>query len=61
VPGEYTIIVHYFRANQNLLTGESHVNVVVTRHAGTPQETSERRTVILKRQNEQVEVCKVKF
>jgi tetratricopeptide (TPR) repeat protein len=61
VPGEYTIIVHYFRANQNLLTGESHVNVVVTRHAGTPQESSQRRTVILKQQNEQVEVCKVKF
>jgi hypothetical protein len=61
LPGEYTVIVHYFRANQNLLTGESHVNVVVTRHAGTPQETTERRTVILKQQNEQVEVCKVKF
>jgi hypothetical protein len=60
-PGIYTVLVHYFRANPNLLTGESHVQVAVTRKAGTPQETSERRTVILKRQDEQVEVCKVKF
>jgi hypothetical protein len=61
LPGEYTIVVHYFRANPDLLAGESHVNVVVTRHAGTPLETSERHTVILKRQNDQVEVCRVKF
>jgi Ca-activated chloride channel homolog len=60
-PGVYTIIVHYFRANPNLLAGESHVQVAVTRHAGTSQETVERHTVILKRQDEQVEVCKVKF
>jgi len=61
VPGEYSIIVHYFSPNPNLLGGETHVNVVVTRHAGTPGETSERHTVILKKQNEQVEVCRVKF
>jgi hypothetical protein len=59
--GEYTIIVHYFAANRNLIGGETHVNVVVTRKAGTPQETTERHTVILKRQNDQVEVCRVKF
>ena len=29
--------------------------------AGTPQEQTERHTVILKRHNEQVEVCKIKF
>jgi hypothetical protein len=51
--------VHYFRPNQNLLAGETHVNVVVTRNAGTPQEVSERHTVILKKHNEEVEVCKV--
>jgi hypothetical protein len=60
VPGTYTLLVHYFRANANLLAGETHVNVVVTRNAGRPQETSERHTVILKRQDEQVEVCRVK-
>jgi hypothetical protein len=59
--GVYTIIVHYYRANQNLLTGESHVNVVITRHAGTPQETTTRKTVILKRQDEQVEVSREEF
>jgi hypothetical protein len=59
--GEYRIIVHNFRPNPNLLGGETHVNVVVARHAGTPEETIERHTVILKKQNEQVEVCRLKF
>jgi tetratricopeptide (TPR) repeat protein len=60
LPGAYTIFVHYFRANPNLLAGETHVNVVVTRRAGTPEETSQRYTVILKKPNEEVEVCRVK-
>src|SRR5262249_81700 len=59
--GTYTVIVHYFRPNPNLLAGERHVNVVITRHAGTDQETTERHNVILKRHDEQVEVAKVKF
>jgi hypothetical protein len=59
--GTYTVLVHYFRANQNLLGGETHVNVVITRNAGTPQEKTERHTVILKHQNEQVEVARVTF
>jgi hypothetical protein len=61
LPGEYKVIVHYFSPNPNLLGGETHVNVVVTRFAGTPRETAERHTVILKRKDEQVEVCRVKF
>ena len=60
-PGVYTIIVHYFRPNPNLLGGETHVNVRVSRFASTPRETVERHTVILKKHDEQVEVCKVKF
>ena len=59
LPGEYRVIVHYFSPNPNLLGGETHVNVVVTRHAGTPQETTERHTVILKKHGEAVEVCRV--
>jgi hypothetical protein len=55
------VIVHYFGANPNLLGGETHVNVMVTRFAGTPRETSERHTVILRKHNDQVEVCRVKF
>ncbi len=47
-PGVYTIIVHYFGVNPNLLGGETHVSVNVTRFAGTPKETSQRHTVILK-------------
>jgi tetratricopeptide (TPR) repeat protein len=59
--GEYVIAVHYFNHNPNLLAGETHVSVVVTRHAGTPEEVVERRTVILKEHDEHVEVCRVKF
>lgn len=61
LPGAYRILVHYYRANPNLIAGETHVNVVITRKAGTPQETVERRTVILKKQGEAVEVGKVDF
>jgi hypothetical protein len=61
LPGTYTILVHYFGVNRNLLAGESNVNVRVTKFAGTPQETTQRYTVILKQHNEQVEVAKVRF
>jgi hypothetical protein len=60
-PGTYKVLVHYFAPNPNLLGGETHVQVVVTRHAGTPQETTERHTVVLRRRDEAVEVCGVKF
>ena len=61
VPGEFKIVAHYFRANPNLLGGETHVNVTVTRFAGTSREVVERHTVILKKQGEEAEVCKIKF
>jgi hypothetical protein len=59
--GKFTIKCHYYRANQNLVAGETSVNVVVTRNAGTPQETTQRYTIILKRQGEEVTVCEVEF
>jgi hypothetical protein len=59
--GEYTIKVHYYRANPNLLGGETHVNVVITRHAGTEREKVERRTVILSREQEAKEVIRVRY
>jgi hypothetical protein len=59
--GMYRVIVHYFSVNPNLLAGETHVNVTVTRFAGTPQETTKRHTVILKNHGEEVEVCRVGF
>jgi hypothetical protein len=59
--GEYTVIVHYYGLNPNLLAGETHVNVVVTRYAGSPEEKVERYTVILKKHDQAVEVCRVKF
>jgi hypothetical protein len=60
-PGTYTVLVHYFQPNPNLLAGETHVTVSVARNAGSPEETLERHTVILKTHGEQVEVCKLKF
>jgi hypothetical protein len=59
--GEYKVIVHNFNPNPNLLGGETHVQVVVTRYAGTPRETSQRYNVILKTAKEEVEVTRVKF
>ena len=59
--GKYRVIVHYFRPNPNLLAGETHVNVVVTRNAGTPEEKVERHTVILRKHNEEVQVCEVEY
>jgi tetratricopeptide (TPR) repeat protein len=60
-PGTYVIKVHYFAANPNLLAGETHVNVIIARHAGTPQEVIERHTVILKHQGEEAEVARIQF
>jgi von Willebrand factor type A domain/Vault protein inter-alpha-trypsin domain len=59
--GEYKVMVHYFGINRNLLGGETYVQVMVTRNAGSPQEVTERHTVILKKHNDEVEVCRVKF
>jgi hypothetical protein len=58
-PGAYKVLVHYFGTNPNLLGGETHVQVSVTRYAGTPRETTRRHTVVLKDHNQQVEVCTV--
>jgi hypothetical protein len=60
-PGTYKVLVHYYRANANLLGGETHVSVVITRHAGTDHEKVERRTVILRREGEQVKVAEIRF
>ncbi len=60
-PGEYKVLVHYCRANPNLLAGETHVNVVIARFAGTPQEVVERKTVVLRKQGDMLEVCKLKL
>jgi hypothetical protein len=59
--GTYRVIVNYYNMNPNLLAGETHVNVTVTKFAGTPQETTERHTVILRQSKEEVEVCRVEF
>jgi hypothetical protein len=56
-PGTYKVLLHYFGTNPSLLGGETHVQVSVTQHAGTPQETTRRHTVVLTEHNQQVEVC----
>jgi hypothetical protein len=45
--------------NPNLLVGELHVKINVSRFAGMPQETTQWHTVILKRDSEKVEVCRI--
>jgi hypothetical protein len=59
--GEFSIKVHYYSGPRNPQTGETSVNVVVRRNAGTPQEVSQRHTVILRQRNDLVEVCRMKF
>src|SRR5262249_13828710 len=59
--GEYKVLVNYFRANANLLGGETHVSVTVTRNAGTDREKVERYTAVLRRGGDTVEVCRVQF
>jgi hypothetical protein len=60
-PGDYTVVVHYYRPNPNLLNGETHVDVAISRNAGGAAEQVQRKTVILRKQNEQIEIMKVKF
>jgi hypothetical protein len=60
-PGEYVIKVHYYSGPRNPQIAETHVNVVVRRNAGTPQEVSQRFTVILRNRNDEVEVCRMKY
>ncbi len=59
--GEFVVLVDYFAANPNLLGGETNVQVVVRKYAGTDHEEVKRYTVILKDPKKQVEVCRVKF
>src|SRR5262249_18711984 len=59
--GTYRVKLHYFRPNPNLLGGETHASVAVTKYAGTPQEKTERYTVILRKHAEEVEVCRIDF
>ena len=59
--GEYKVIVHNYQTNPNLLGGETNVNVVIVRNAGSPEETVERKTVILRSLNQAIEVTRVKF
>ena len=59
--GRYRVLVNYFATNPNLLAGETHVNVVVTRFAGTVREETQRHTVILRKKGEEAEVCEVDF
>src|SRR5262249_41173390 len=59
--GRCKIVGHYYSANPNLPGGEPHVTVVLTRYAGSDREKVERRTVILRRGGEQVEVVRVRY
>jgi hypothetical protein len=59
--GEFRLYVHYYGENRNLLGGETHVSVTITRWAGTDKEKVERRTVILSRGGEMKLVEKLRY
>ncbi len=50
--GEHRVVVLYYSPNPNLLGCETHVEVVVQRKAGSPDERVERHTVILRKVND---------
>lgn len=58
-PGVYKVLVNYFSMNQNLIGGETHVDVVISRNTGTKQEATHRHNVILKKHSETVEVTQI--
>ncbi|MBN2489281.1 MAG: hypothetical protein JXQ29_00325 [Planctomycetes bacterium] len=60
-PGEYAVLVHYFSTNPNLLAGETHVDVTVTRRAGTPDAETRRFQAILRQEKQAIEVCRLRF
>jgi len=60
--GDYHIVVHFYRGPRNPQVVEgTHVNVVIRRNAGTPQEVSQRHTVILRRRDDEAAVATLKF
>ncbi len=58
---DYGAVVNNCNPNPNLLGGETHVHVVITRNAGTPRDVSEHHNVILKTPKEEVELARAKF
>ncbi len=59
--GLYTIKVHYYATNPNLLGGETHVTITVTKFAGTDRQEVRRYNVTLSRHNQEEPVCRVEF
>jgi len=59
--GVYTVKVHYYAANPNLLGGETYVTVTVTKFAGSERQETRSYNVALNDAKQEIEVCKVKF
>lgn len=55
------MLVHNYSTNPNLIAGETHVGVVVERLAGTKALEKHRFQVMLNREGQAHEVCKVRF
>ncbi len=60
-PGEYVVLVKNYGTNPNLIAGETHVEVVVERLAGTDKAEKRRFQVVLNREGQAYEVCKIRF
>ena len=59
--GTYVVRVKYYWANPNLIAGQTHVEVVVTRQTGTARETVQRFPVVLRKEGSTVEVCRIEL
>ncbi|MHC4920738.1 MAG: VIT domain-containing protein [Planctomycetota bacterium] len=59
--GEFVVLVHNYGTNPNLIAGETHVEVVVERLAGSKDVEKRRFQVVLHREGQAHEVCKVRF
>ena len=53
--------VHYYGTNPNLLGGETHVTVTVTKYAGTDKQETRRYNAVLEKHDDVAEICHVEF
>jgi hypothetical protein len=59
--GSYTVKVHYYDTNPNLLGGETYVTVTVAKYAGSDRQEVNCYNVVLKKQDEVADVCHIEF
>lgn len=59
--GEYVVLVKYYSDNPNLIGNETAVEVVVTRDVGSEREAVVRYDVVLTKDGQSIEVCRLRL